>query len=878
MAATGIPAATLAFYEDHQSTTPIHEQWEWLDWVAELSQHDFTDCVPCPGGQHCKKKYALAFSPGVPRQGTTRANDNVEYVSMLVFDFDHLERAELEALCDRIASLEAFLYSTHSHLHGGPNDCCVRLMFPLSRPLKPSEFRAVRNAVIAKYGFEWRRGHTLVGADPAPKDLSRLYFMPTAPIGNEVEFGRQEGALLDLDELLKGVRIRPSAPRLTLVSPNSSPPASGPPPPAFGPPLAPPVVDMDLLRNLLKGYDPDPNPNEDDEHGERISKKELVRRVCKGEPLVRPDEGDVRNSACHRIAKILALNLPLEIPEEAIMEFLRKSVSTMPVGNWPSETDAVNDRFRTISNSWNKGVTARKARIAADRALVQRIRRFKVGRRSAPSDVGNVDVDPSSPPPSPASGGGGDGDGGGDEPMTQEKLDDLLHHVMTKNGLVLLDFIANVILILSLRPEWEDALKYNEITKNVELKKSPLHDWETKPAQVVTGVQAWLQHAYVTNFKYEVVERALVHVAKSNSYNPLQDYLNGVQGDSRSRVDTFLETYCGAALKGVDGTDITEYVRKVSRRWLVSAVARGLSPGCKMDTVLILEGRTGIYKSTALKALAGPFFSDSKIVIGEKDAMQLAGTNWIHEIAELTAFHASETETQKAFFSSPVDQFRAPYDRVADKYPRLACFVGSTNDERYMNDHTGNRRYWPIQCERMFRIQELRRDRDLIWAEAVKIYKAGIGCLKCQALNVGLPDPWYEQYAHKRCELHRWWFEDEENESLEKINLHRLRAEFSDAIRDYILRIDPKNRKKSYSFFEIAVDMLKLPAERINSQSAAIGRALKVLGFTKARELEAGEQIRRHVTPELILNGKHKKSAFQEMHEKRKEENVQGAN
>lgn len=197
----------------------------------------------------------------------------------------------------------------------------------------------------------------------------------------------------------------------------------------------------------------------------------------------------------------------------------------------------------------------------------------------------------------------------------------------------------------------------------------------------------------------------------------------------------------------------------------------------------------------------------------------------------------------------------APYDKVPEKHPRLAVFVGSTNDDRYMNDPTGNRRYWPVRCELAFKLRELKRDRDLIWAEAVAIYKAAARCLKCQALNVGLEN-WFTTYAHERCAEHRWWFDAEENEHLEDVNSHRLKAEYADAVREHILRIPATRRPTAYTVYQIATEILHLPAERVSSQAPAIGRALKVLKFTKSRQRENGVQVVYHVLPESLLLGK----------------------
>lgn len=866
--ASGIPPALLAFYEDHKTPwDPVVEAYEWPAIVELLTGHEATDCAalnglaagaPCPGGKSCKAKFTLAFSPGVPREGKSRKDEHVDRVSLLVYDFDHLTRAELEGVCQRLEGLESLLYSTHSHEARGPDDCCVRIVLPLARPLQPHEFRWVRQAVIARYGLEWYRpgehGSVLFGADPNPKDVSRLYFLPTVPKEREARklAGHERGALLDLDALLQG--CPPAAQR--------SAPAS----PSVGAPLPAATVDMDALRALLKGYKA---KHRERDEGELISREELVRRVYQQEPLVRAEEEGQREKSCHRLGKILAYLLPLATPEEAAVELVRASVSKMPVYDTDDAEDALDQRFLKFSYSWRRGVDERakaeaqfQAEREAERSLARKMReRFKRGaRRDEPTG--------SLPPPPPLLPEGAVVQGppaaapsaGPGEPASEpEDADDadwekLLIYRQTKAGPVLRAMLANATMILSQHAEWRSGIRYNELSKDVEVYgQTPLEAFEGSPQILTAAVKNWMQARYETEFSTQDVQDALLWVARSNAYNPLRDYLLGVRSDGTPRIDLFLETYCGAALVDPSGHDIAAYVRKVSRRWLLGAVARALRPGCKMDTVLVLEGRTGIYKSTALKALGGPFFSDSKIVIGEKDAMMHAGTNWIHEIAELAAFHVAEIEEQKAFFSSPVDRFRAPYDRVLASYPRLACFVGSTNREQYLTDDTGNRRYWPIRCERPFHTQELYRDRDLIWAEAVAVFQAGERCLKCRALNAGLGDQWFETYAHKRCEEHRWWFEDQENDILEKINSHRLRASYADAIREYLLRLSPANRRPDYGIYEIATDMLKLPPDRIESQAPAIGRALKVLDFEKTRPREHGGRETRYLTPPELL-------------------------
>lgn len=879
----GIPPARLAFYEDHKTPwDPLVEVYEWPAIVELLTQHEVTDCAalnghapgtPCPGGKACKAKFTLAFSPGVPREGKSRKDEHVEAVSLLVYDFDHLTRTELEGVCQRLEGLESLLYSTHSHEARGPDDCCVRIVFPLARPLLPHEFRFLRQTVIARYGLEWYRPRldggspALVGADPNPKDLSRLYFLPTAPQerADRILAGHEPGALLDLDELLKGCPA-PSARREA--------------PPAVDVPLASPTVNLDELRALLKSYKPKHQERDD---GEPISRAELVRRVYQREPLVRAEEEGQREKSCHRVGKILAYLLPLSTPTEAVAELVRPSIIAMPVYDTDGPEDAIDQRFLKVDYSWRRGVQERVAMEAqlaaereADKVRARKIReKFKrrggSGGESIAASVtplllpeGAVLVGetgaaapPLPPPPPPVA---------PEEPAPAEEPDDeweqLLIYRQTKAGPVLQSMLANVVLILSMHPEWTGLLRYNELSKDVEVKgNTPLDAYEHAPQIITTAVKNWLQARYECAFTTADVQDALLHVARSNAYNPLREYLLNVRPDGQPRIDAFLERYCGAATVDGDGHDISAYVRKVSRRWFLGAVARGLTPGCKNDTVLVLEGKTGIYKSTALKVLGGPFFSDSKLVIHDKDAMMHAGTNWIHEIAELAAFHAVETEEQKAFFSSPVDRFRAPYDRAMASYPRLACFVGSTNRDQYLNDDTGNRRYWPVFCERPFRLQDLRRDRDLLWAEAVAIFQAGRTCLRCQALNVAIGANWPEVYGHERCDEHRWWFDSAENDLLERINRPRLRASYADAIREYLLRLSPNVRREAYGIYEIATDMLKLPPDRVEGQAPAIGRALKALDFEKTYPREDGRRVTKYVTPPELLKAAKKMPA-----------------
>jgi predicted P-loop ATPase len=168
-----------------------------------------------------------------------------------------------------------------------------------------------------------------------------------------------------------------------------------------------------------------------------------------------------------------------------------------------------------------------------------------------------------------------------------------------------------------------------------------------------------------------------------------------------------------------------QYVEEVGLKWMVSAVARAMQPGCKADGVLILEGAQGAFKSTSAKILAGlEFFGDNLPPMHTKDAASYVRGRWIIELAELANVSKAEVEIVKSFISRTEERFRPAYGRNEVSYPRQCVFMGSTNRTDYLRDDTGNRRFWPVQVGRV-NVKALEADRDQLWGEAVALYRAG---------------------------------------------------------------------------------------------------------------------------------------------------------
>jgi predicted P-loop ATPase len=144
---------------------------------------------------------------------------------------------------------------------------------------------------------------------------------------------------------------------------------------------------------------------------------------------------------------------------------------------------------------------------------------------------------------------------------------------------------------------------------------------------------------------------------------------------------------------------------------MISAVARIFQPGCKADCCLIFEGKQGRGKSTVVKILSDPWFTDEISELGGREAaIQTAGV-WIVELAELASMNRAHVNNIKAFMSRSADRFRRPWGRHAEEFPRQCVFAGTTNKDAYFSDETGNRRFWPVACGPL-NLDGIRADRD----------------------------------------------------------------------------------------------------------------------------------------------------------------------
>ena len=271
----------------------------------------------------------------------------------------------------------------------------------------------------------------------------------------------------------------------------------------------------------------------------------------------------------------------------------------------------------------------------------------------------------------------------------------------------------NASIILEQDSRMSERFTYNEFNDQIYIGDRRFEDED------ITETKLWIHRVYGVRVGKDLVYDLIVRQAKSKRFHPVVDYLIDLEWDGVSRLDNLLQTYWG-----VDDTDL---LRAIGKCWAISCVARIMNPGCKVDTVLVLCGAQGAYKSTSLRVLAGEdWFSDSHLDISRKESYELIHSSgvWLWEMAENYALNKSDVNNAKMFLSAQSDRFRPSYGRTPITRNRQVVFVSTTNESSFLTDGTGNRRYWPVKIGRID-LEGLKRDRDQIWAEAMELFEGG---------------------------------------------------------------------------------------------------------------------------------------------------------
>ena len=304
-------------------------------------------------------------------------------------------------------------------------------------------------------------------------------------------------------------------------------------------------------------------------------------------------------------------------------------------------------------------------------------------------------------------------------------------HELTKQGTVPLKFdggknpqltIENFLSILENDPLLKDYLLYNELSNAPEcISSGEIRRWKDEDDSWLRG---YIEQNYCI-YSPQKLDDALRVRFNQRRYHPVREKIQSITWDGKPRIKRFLIEW----LK----VDDCPYSEEVSRLIFAGGIHRAFNPGCKFEDMAVLIGKKqGEGKSTIIRWLAmdDKFFREVNEIDGQRGVEAVEG-GWICEVSELLALkRTKEVEAAKSYFSRQTDTYRKPYDKRVTENPRQCIFIGTTNTAEFLTDKTGNRRYYPVECNSSGRNlfehkAEIQEYIEQCWAEAYALYQKG---------------------------------------------------------------------------------------------------------------------------------------------------------
>lgn len=404
-------------------------------------------------------------------------------------------------------------------------------------------------------------------------------------------------------------------------------------------------------------------------------------------------------------------------------------------------------------------------------------------------------------------------------PTASSKIKDWKSFFLLNKSKEPIGHLSNINLVLSNDEDWWDE------------EEKPLLAWDTMRNQIAFRVMppwsmayageqfkywsdedadrlvTWLGLKYQIKVTSDVAFKAARLVAQANRFHPIQEMLQKLPDwDQTPRLSSWLSAYLGATTKAAS----SKYLSDVGTWSMVSLVARVMEPGCKVDTMLILEGLQGKGKSMLLEILAGApeyLLVLSGVELGSKESLELLRGKWVVEMSELDSLNRSEANAAKAFVSRGYDTYRAAYGRESKDYVRQCVFFGTTNRAIYLQDETGARRYWPILCT-LLDLKGFQKIRDQLLAEALYLYRG--------MYTRTIPKQW-------------WAITDEE---LERCEQEQEARRVADPWEETIALYVTKESLQQVTISQLLTDALKIPEGRQSrSDCTRVGLILQRLDW-----------------------------------------------
>lgn len=660
---------TIATGSSRRSTNWKNKEILWSELVEKLGKVTRTQETAVEYSRMSKDERDNAKDVGGFVGGTLKGGrrkiDAVTQRRLLTLDMDSIAHGEDPwPTVQLILCCAAVLYSTHSHTIKAPR---LRLVIPLSRPVSPEEYEAIARRIAGDIGIDM--------CDDTTYEPHRLMYWASASIDAEFRYEVQDGPWLDADEQLARYADWKD-PTLWPVSSRKS----------------------GTMQRLA------------DKQGDPIAKEGIVGAFCRVysiEDAIEAFLPDVytKGEGGRYTYTGGSTSGGLVIYEDG--KFAYSHHSTDPAcGKLCNAFDLVRLHL------FGKDDEGKPANTAANN-----LPSYKNMVKWIETNCAGVMKELQSKQLEYIVQLFGEGDEAPDMNwVSQLEVNQKTGHAATT--------VENIRIIVKNDPRFKGTFYFDEFMERpMVCGDLPWRKAEAKPRSWDDTDDAGVHNILEKDYKIdsmpktrEGVDLALADISR----HPVREYLRSLIWDGSKRAETLFIDYLGA--------EDSRYVRTVTRKALIGAAARILSPGCKHDHMLVLVGPQGCRKSTTLKKLGKEWFSDSLYTMTGKDAYEQLQGNWIIELSEMAATRKAEIEQIKQFVSKQEDNYRAAYARRTQCHPRQCAFFGTTNDEEFLRDPTGARRFWPVvvtEAGKELGDKLTAATVDQIWAEVVTYYEAG---------------------------------------------------------------------------------------------------------------------------------------------------------
>ena len=598
--------------------------------------------------------------------GGTRKTANVMWRSIATLDIDYGTPDLWDEFTTNFA-FAAMLYSTHKHTKEHPR---YRLVFPLSRQVRPDEYEPLCRMVAKEIGINL--------FDDTTYQLARLFYYPSTSSDGEYVFEYQDGKALNVDEWLKKYK---GGYKDVAEWPTSS-------------------REGELIAHLSKKV------------GDPTEKPGLIGAFCRAYTIQEAIDTflqDAYEKTAHEnryTYKLGSVAAGLVCYDD---KFAYSNHETDPASKQlcnafdlcrihlfgvQDEDSKITDTTRLPSYLKMQDFVAKDKRV--------RVLLTKERRADAKEDF--ADMMPKDQ----------ESEEGEDNWMADLDFD--------KKGSIK-STASNIIAILENDPKlkghvWHNLFNgFNYVTGGLPWNREATQWGNTDDA----NLRIFLEENYGVTGK-DKIKDAMVAVVTRHKVHPIREYLDSLEWDGVPRLDRLIIDYVGA--------EDNELNRAMTRKHFTAAVARVYNPGCKYDYCLIIAGAEGIGKSTLFNVMGGDWFSDSLVTMEGTKGMEQARNGWVIELPELGSIKRSDVEQVKAYISRQNDMYRPAYGSVMESHPRQCVFCGTTNETYFLKGETGNRRFWVMSVNPDLRKHgdprtAIEADRNQLWAEAVQRFKDG---------------------------------------------------------------------------------------------------------------------------------------------------------